>query len=143
MRLGGILRRGKDDADGKSEKQLTSKATDVTPVPESATPGISINDEALYPPSIRFSTPRYSGASTPFGKPSSFVEEIKYEVICNWLYQQQCSKLWVSDGTGELEGCLVRKSRRDYMACPPQLAYSTLADACAGLNVQVTSPVSL
>jgi hypothetical protein len=58
--------------------------------------------------------------------------------MVNYLYQQQCSHLWVSDGSGEVEGVLLRKSRNTYMACPPQLGSSPFAAACAALNVQVS-----
>ena len=65
------------------------------------------------------------------------MDEIKHEVMVNYLHQQQCSHLWVSDNSGELEGVLLRKSRNNYMACPPQLATSPFAMACAALNCQV------
>lgn len=66
-----------------------------------------------------------------------FLDDIKHEVMVNYLYQQQCSHLWVSDGSGEIEGVLLRKSRGQYMACPPSLGNSPFAMACAALNVQV------
>lgn len=59
--------------------------------------------------------------------------------MVSYLYQQQCSNLWVSDGSGEIEGVLLRKTRGQYMACPPQLGESPFAMACAALNVQVCS----
>lgn len=59
--------------------------------------------------------------------------------MVNYLYQQQCSHLWVNDASGHFEGVLLRKSRNNYMACPPQLADSPFAAACAALNVQVSS----
>lgn len=68
---------------------------------------------------------------------SSFIDDIKHEVMVNYLYQQQCSRLWVSDGSGESEGVLLRKARNHYLACPPQLADSAFAMACAELNVHV------
>lgn len=88
------------------------------------------------------STPRYgsSRASLAASTRSSFVDDIKHEVMVNYLYQQQCSHLWVSDGSGELEGVLLRKSRNNYMACPPQLAHSPFAVACAALNCAVCIP---
>ena len=67
-----------------------------------------------------------------------FLDEIKHEVMANYLYQQQCSQLWVSDGSGEIEGVLLRKARGHYMACPPQLGSSPFAMACAAMNVQVS-----
>jgi hypothetical protein len=58
--------------------------------------------------------------------------------MVNYLYQQQCSRLWVSDGSGEIEGILLRKSKGQYLACPPQLGTSPFAIAAAALNVQVS-----
>jgi hypothetical protein len=68
---------------------------------------------------------------------SSYLDDIKHEVMVNYLYQQQCSRLWVSDGCGEMEGVLLRKARNQYLACPPALAKSVFAMVCADLNVQV------
>lgn len=65
------------------------------------------------------------------------MEDIKHEVMVNHLFQQQCSRLWIGDGSGELEGVLLRKTRGLYMACPPQLSESTFAHACAAMNLQV------
>jgi hypothetical protein len=61
--------------------------------------------------------------------------------MVNYLYQQQCSRLWVSDGSGEVEGVLLRKARNQYLACPPALTGSVFAMACAELNVQVSYPL--
>jgi hypothetical protein len=68
----------------------------------------------------------------------SYLDEIKHEVMVNYLYQQQCSRLWVSDGSGEVEGVLLRKARNQYLACPPALAGSVFAMVCAELNVRVS-----
>lgn len=87
-------------------------------------------------------TPRFGSSRAslaPSTRSSTFVDDIKHEVMCNYLYQQQCSHLWVSDGSGELEGVLLRKSRNNYIACPPQLVESPFAQACAALNCQVSA----
>lgn len=78
-----------------------------------------------------------AGLSITSGGSSLFLDDIKHEVMVNYLYQQQCAHLWVSDGSGEVEGVLLRKSRGSYMACPPRLAESAFAMACATLNVPV------
>lgn len=70
---------------------------------------------------------------------ATFLEDIKHEVMVNYLYQQQCSRLWVSDGNGVLEGVVVRKSAEKYMSCPPELATSPFALSMAALGVQVSS----
>ena len=105
---------------------------------------MSGNDMELQPPTPRFhSRPQSSsGRSTPSTRSSMFLDDIKHEVMVNYLYQQQCSQLWVSDGSGVIEGVLLRKARGHYMACPPQLGSSPFAMACAAMNVQV-SPLNM
>src|SRR5438045_7300751 len=98
-----------------------------------ARPGSEIE---LQPPTPKRGSSRnsLSGRST---QSSAFLDDIKHEVMVNYLYQQQCSHLWVSDGSGEIEGVLLRKARNQYMACPPQLIESQFAAACAQLNIEV------
>ncbi|KAG5931353.1 hypothetical protein E4U53_001809 [Claviceps sorghi] len=106
------------------------------------------NDMELQPPTPRFqSRPQSisgrSDRSTPsIGGSSMFLDDIKHEVMVNYLYQQQCSQLWVSDGSGEIEGVLLRKVRGQYMACPPQLGNSPFAVACTAMNVQCAMTVN-
>lgn len=77
---------------------------------------------------------------TPRSERSSYlVDEIKHEVMCNYLHQQQCGNLWVSDNSGRLEGVLLRKKRNEYLSCPPALAASPFALAVSSLNVQVST----
>ncbi|KAK1828593.1 glycosyltransferase family 2 protein [Podospora conica] len=99
----------------------------------------------LQPPSSHFGSgraPSMSSRSLRSQASSVFLDDIKHEVMVNYLYQQQCSHLWVSDGTGEVEGVLLRKSRGQYMACPPNLGTSPFAFACAALNVQCAMTVN-
>ncbi|AEO64878.1 uncharacterized protein THITE_2111232 [Thermothielavioides terrestris NRRL 8126] len=101
-------------------------------------------DSELHPPTPRYSSrpQSISGRSVKSTGSSLFLDDIKHEVMVNYLYQQQCSHLWVSDGSGEIEGVLLRKSRGQYMACPPQLGNSPFAAACAALNVQCAMTVN-
>jgi hypothetical protein len=71
------------------------------------------------------------------------IDEIKHEVMVNFLFQQQCSSLWIGDDSGELEGVLLRKSMGVYLSCPPQLVETLFGRACLALNVQVSNPHSL
>lgn len=90
-------------------------------------------------------TPRFGSSRAslaPSTRSSTYVDEIKHEVMVNYLFQQQCSHLWVNDVSGMYEGVLLRKSRNNYMACPPQLADSPFATACAALNVPVSTEFS-
>lgn len=81
------------------------------------------------------------GRATRIKARATFLDDIKHEVMVNYLYQQQCSRLWVSDGTGVLEGVIVRKTATNYMTCPQELASSTFAQSMAALGVQVISTV--
>ena len=95
-------------------------------------------------PASRQSTSRVhsSRASIAASVRSSYTEEIKHEVKCNYLYQQQCAKLWINDGSGQTEGVLLKKSRNEYIACPPSLAQSEFASAIALFNVPVLAGLS-
>jgi len=68
----------------------------------------------------------------------NILDELKHEIMVNYLFQQQCARLWIADGTGEVEGVMLKKSRGNYLACPPALADSVFADSCVELNVQVS-----
>ncbi|KAL2168753.1 hypothetical protein VTG60DRAFT_6862 [Thermothelomyces hinnuleus] len=97
----------------------------------------------LQPPTPRFSSrPQSISGRSVRSTGSSVLDEIKHEVMVNYLYQQQCSHLWISDGSGEIEGVLLRKARGQYMACPPQLVNSPFAAACTALNVQCAMTVN-
>ena len=107
----------------------------------SATAGGPDTIEMTRSPALGVPSPMYASSvnsAAASTHSSSLIDDIKHEVMVNYLYQQQCSHLWVSDGSGELEGVLLRKQRGHYMACPPQLAQSPFAVACNALNVQVS-----
>ncbi|KAJ0122982.1 hypothetical protein J7T55_011443 [Diaporthe amygdali] len=82
------------------------------------------------------------GRSNRIAARATFLDDIKHEVMVNYLYQQQCSRLWVSDGNGDLEGVVVRKSSDQYMACPPELSTTPFAQAMAALGVQCAMTVN-
>lgn len=130
-------------------KPATGPASNVSEVPHRDQPSALSekppstmlgNDHELQAPTPRFSSrpQSISGRSTRSNGSSMFLDDIRHEVMVNYLYQQQCAHLWVSDGSGEVEGVLLRKARGHYMACPSQLGSSPFAQACAALNVQVS-----
>jgi hypothetical protein len=126
-------------AGGASDRQTKSPSVSEKP-PSTFRAG---NDMELQPPSKFSSRPQsISARSTRSNMSSMMLDEIKHEVMVNYLYQQQCSHLWVSDGSGEVEGVLLRKTRGQYMACPPQLGQSPFALAAAALNVQCAMTVN-
>jgi hypothetical protein len=128
-------------------KSPAKKAEDSTPPSAhgSETPAMTLRapsssagyDVELPPRSPRqFGSSRNSFSATASTN-GSFMEDIKHEVMANWLYQQQCGRMWVSDGSGDQEGTLLRKNRGLYIACPPALAESLFAQACTSMGVKV------
>jgi hypothetical protein len=65
------------------------------------------------------------------------INDMRAEIMCNYLHQQQLKKMW-SNG-GREEGVLLKKSRREYTSCPSdlQLRRNGLFDAVKRLNVRV------
>jgi hypothetical protein len=65
------------------------------------------------------------------------VNDMKAEIMCNYLHQQQLKKMW-SNG-GREEGVLLKKSKEEYTSCPSdlQLQRNGLFDAVRRLNVRV------
>lgn len=64
--------------------------------------------------------------------------ELKTDVMCNWLHQQQLEKMWSSGRRGE--GVLLKKARDNYMCCPKDLQVERkgIFDAVKNLNVKVS-----
>ncbi|KAI5867381.1 glycosyl transferase family group 2-domain-containing protein [Durotheca rogersii] len=140
--------RRKKEEEEKNNKNAASSASQEPQVmsnPFAEKAPMSHDDFASLrlPPSNALSSRNSLSARSAVSANSSiFVEQIKHEVMVNYLYQQQCSHLWVSDGSGDVEGVLLRKSRGTYLACPPALMDSDLANACLALNVQCAMTVN-
>lgn len=97
-------------------------------------------------------TPPYSPSSSrapsiyPIGDfrnaASDEINEIKCDVMANWLHSQQEEMLWTN---GELdEGIILKKGRGRYTCCPADLAdyYDGLFTAVEALNVRVSVRVT-
>ncbi|KAF2839974.1 hypothetical protein M501DRAFT_932689 [Patellaria atrata CBS 101060] len=124
-----------------------SEKSSKQPSPQNSRPVSEFNEKLDLPPS----RPSYNGKHTPpvssrasyaASTHSSFLDDIKHEVMVNYLFQQQCTALWVGEGQGEYEGVLLRKTRGNYMACPAQLAQTPFAAYCAEMNLQVAMTVN-
>ncbi|KAK5115023.1 hypothetical protein LTR62_001720 [Meristemomyces frigidus] len=76
-----------------------------------------------------------SGSVRTQSRPQSLLDDIKHEVMVNYLFQQQCARMWCGDGSGDTEGVLIRKSRSSYLACPPDLIQSSFAAGVMALNL--------
>jgi hypothetical protein len=116
----------------------------VTHIPRPA----SVSRESSYHsssrPSSRPGTPRAARPRSQYPdgdfRNSSLADlvELKADVMCNWLHQQQIEKMWSGSGRGE--GVMLKKARDDYMCCPKDLQVERdgLFDAVMKLNVKVS-----
>ncbi|KAJ4386581.1 hypothetical protein N0V93_009479 [Gnomoniopsis smithogilvyi] len=71
---------------------------------------------------------------------AGFADEIKYEVMASYLYQQQCGRSWAGKNAKH-EGCVVRKTQGEYQACPSSLTHSKFVTAVQSLNPQCAMTV--
>jgi hypothetical protein len=69
----------------------------------------------------------------------SHLEErtVSHEMIVSYLYQQQRSRLWISDIDSTEEGAFMRESWSHYITAPILLSESMLAEALIDLNAEV------
>lgn len=65
------------------------------------------------------------------------INEIKCDVMVNWLYQQQMERLWTAGGVDE--GVVLKKSRGAYTCCPADITEEPYGffKAVETLNVRV------
>ncbi|RYP90909.1 hypothetical protein DL770_002986 [Monosporascus sp. CRB-9-2] len=142
----------------KAEKPQPPKPRAANPVPahtprpqlltekeKNDSPFLSPDPLDFQPPIPRFDSSRnstQSGLSLRSAASSIFLEDIRHQVMVNFMYQQQCNACWVGDGSGEIEGVVLRKAKGHYMACPAPLLDSPFAAACAALNVQCAMTVN-
>jgi membrane glycosyltransferase len=142
MGLGDYLRPAKGKKNDKAAKSAPPPQESNEKAPQSASPR---------PP---FGTPGGSGSGSPWGsRPVSLypagdfrnsaaneINEIKCDVMVNWLYQQQMEKLWTAGGVDE--GVVLKKNRSAYTCCPADLANEPegFFNAIETLNVRVRLP---
>jgi len=127
------------------------KAKKAKAVEEKHNAPTMVNDPTLLAPSFP-PTPGFSGMSTPgFGsRPGSVfngevgrgaieMNDMKCDVMANYLHQQQQERMWTAEA--EDEGVVLKKSRGQYTCCPSDLADNPygFAKAIEMLNVKVRS----
>ena len=126
-------------APGFGPRHPSSVLWDKLPPPGQTLDGNSTIGTSL---SATQASTRNSCGSLPSTTNISFMDDMKHEVMVNYLFQQQCGKLWIGDASGEVEGIILRKSRGNYTSCPPNLVQSSFAYCCSQINLQV-SPKAL
>ena len=70
------------------------------------------------------------------------LNDIKCDVMVNWLYQQQMERLWTAGGTDE--GVVLKKSRGAYTCCPEDIIDNAdgFVNSIRALNVRVAITVN-
>ncbi|KAI0879104.1 glycosyl transferase family group 2-domain-containing protein [Hypoxylon argillaceum] len=152
---------GKNEGEKKGSKDSKGHGKKVSEVSETSLKHLSA-EKAAAPAA----TPNYSLSGTPMSRtpmgsrPGSSYRsslyptgdfrnaresliDVKADVMCSWLYQQQLERQYA---TGILpgEGVVLKKARNSYACCPPQLQemkYS-LYDMAAELNVRCAMTVN-
>jgi hypothetical protein len=69
----------------------------------------------------------------------SDINEIKCDVMVNWLYQQQTERLWTAGGRDE--GVVLKIARNSHACCPSDLSDEQYGffNAVQALNVKVNT----
>ncbi|KAI0152929.1 glycosyl transferase family group 2-domain-containing protein [Xylariaceae sp. FL1272] len=150
--------KGKDEAEKKGHGKKASQVVSETSMKTlqsggrgamrgpAATPNTSIPGTAT-PRSLNNSRPAslYPGSAFPGGdfRNAESLADIKADVMCSWLYQQQLESQYA---TGILpgEGVILKKGRNNYACCPPQLQDMKygLFDMAMELNVRCAMTVN-
>lgn len=138
----GLLSYVKPAKKGKKEEPKENAVTEMTeknsttapttaPVSGTATPAWS-RPASLYPSGGDF---RNSQADD--------LNEIKCDVMVNWLYQQQMERLWTAGGIDE--GVVLKKTRGQYTCCPGDIVDEPYGffKAVETLNVRVGTSLTV
>lgn len=134
----GIAEAGSSGIEVPTTEKVTAPTINISHATDPANPGDTVRADGSSPQSKRVSR----ASMTPSQYSSNFIEDIKHEVMVNYLHQQQLTRMWMRDMSGENEGVLIRKTKGVYVAFPPQLRQSDLANAVAALNLQVCSTLA-
>lgn len=135
MGFGSYFRTKKAPAASGAEGQATQMTEKST---MSSSAGGPLGPVRPGPLSSRPASIRSSYAASTHSHGSAYLDSMRHEIMVSYLYQQQCANLWIMDSSGTREGVMLRKSRDNYLACPPALADSPFARACAQFNVLVS-----
>ena len=119
---------------------LTSSMPPPTDVSDQARPTTPSSRSAAARPSALQSSKSVLYRSGDF-RNSSIPElrDLKADMMCNWLHQQQLERMWSTNGIEE--GVMLKKAKDDYKCAPEDLRTRRdgVFDAVQRLNVKVLS----
>ena len=101
--------------------------------------GSPLADSDSSRPASRLSTNDNEEVKSIRSTRSRYLVDIRHEVMINHLFQQQCGAMWINhNSSAQCEGIMLRKTRGEYLACPPQIMASPFAVGCKELNLHVS-----
>ncbi|KJY01756.1 glycosyltransferase family 2 protein [Zymoseptoria brevis] len=114
---------------------VDEKPQAVTPASHSASPSTSGHSSGSW------SRPSSIAPGDGF-RGSQDMNDLKCDVMVNWLYQQQMERLWTSGGIDE--GVVLKKSKAAYTCCPADITEESngFFKAVETLNVRVAMTVN-
>ena len=115
--------------------------------PAPAQPAVPMTEKPTYKRSDTNATATPYNASSrasiaPSTRSSTYVDDIKHEVMVNYLYQQQQSNLWIHEVRDREEGVLIKKARDLYIGAPSEVVHSQFGWCVRQMNVPVRSYLS-
>ena len=112
----------------------------MTPEVDSLVQGENSDNVKNISPSYNGSEPdlrRRASRTSSWAAPNPERPTVQHEMIVAYLYQQQRSRLWISDVDSKEEGAFMRESWSHYITAPVLLSESSLAEALIDLNAEV------
>lgn len=100
--------------------------------PFSSSLGIDSTEVAPSPKRFHYAGGDSRNSSTPE------LRELKADMMCSWLHQQQLERMWSTNGLEE--GVIIKKAKDEYKCAPEDLRSrpNGVFDAVKKLNVKVT-----
>ncbi|KAL2415455.1 hypothetical protein ABEF91_005785 [Exophiala dermatitidis] len=141
-------------ADAESYVPPASHATDPT-LTQSLSPTASATADSAVPgmppsppPGISTTKPAMSRLNTFYAEGDFWnsstqeLRDLKSDMMCNWLHQQQLEKMWSANGLEE--GVMLKKAKDDYKCAPEDLRSRPdgIFDAVRKLNVKCAMTVN-
>lgn len=70
-------------------------------------------------------------------KVSLYNDEVQRDIIINFLFQKQCTGMWIQDVAGTSEGVILKQANNNFLTMPFTLHGSPLHNAIISLNAKV------
>ncbi|GIZ37748.1 hypothetical protein CKM354_000118400 [Cercospora kikuchii] len=87
------------------------------------------------------STAALDNAESVSGKDSLYSNDVQRDIILSYLFQRQCTSMWIQDVAGTNEGVMLKNARNDFLTMPLTLKGSLLQQAVSALNTKAAMTV--